>query len=90
MGVNMPKKSVAGLMVADSFSQLDIFVGTVMEELRDLGIAENTLFVAMADNGPMVHSPPAGWGMLPMIYRGGKGDLPKVVCVCRPLRGGQG
>ena len=29
----------------------------------------------MADNGPMVHSPPPGWGMLPMIYRGGKGDF---------------
>jgi len=29
----------------------------------------------MADNGPMVHSPPPGWGMLPMLYRGGKGDF---------------
>ncbi len=46
-----------------------------MEELKKLGIAENTLFFAMADNGPMVHSPPPGWGMLPMIYRGGKGDF---------------
>jgi arylsulfatase len=46
-----------------------------MEELKELGIAENTLFIAMADNGPMVHSPPPGWGMLPMLYRGGKGDF---------------
>ena len=23
----------------------------------------------------MVHSPPPGWGMLPMLYRGGKGDF---------------
>jgi len=72
---NNPKKSVAGLMVADSFPRLDDFVGTLMEELRELGIAENTLFVAMVDNGPMVHSPPSGWGMLPMMYRGGKGDF---------------
>jgi arylsulfatase len=46
-----------------------------MEELKQLGIAKNTLFIAMADNGPMVHSPPPGWGMLPMLYRGGKGDF---------------
>lgn len=75
MEVQMPKKSVAGLMVADSFPKLDDFVGALMDELKQLGIAENTLVVAMADNGPMVHSPPAGWGMLPMIYRGGKGDF---------------
>lgn len=73
--VYMPKNSVAGLMVADAFPKLDDFVGTIMDELKQLGIAENTLVVAMADNGPMVHSPPAGWGMLPMMYRGGKGDF---------------
>jgi arylsulfatase len=70
-----PKNSVSGLKVAGAFPQLDAFVGKLMEELQTLGIAENTLFVAMADNGPMVHSPPAGWGMLPMLYRGGKGDF---------------
>ena len=70
-----PKRSVSGLKVAGSFKKLDAFVGTLMEELKELGIAENTLFIAMADNGPMVHSPPPGWGMLPMIYRGGKGDF---------------
>jgi arylsulfatase len=71
----IPKKSVSGLKVAGSFQKLDAFVGTLMDELNKLGIAENTLFIAMADNGPMVHSPPPGWGMLPMIYRGGKGDF---------------
>ena len=75
MEFQMPKKSVAGLMVADSFPKLDNFVGVLMAELKKLGIAENTLVIAMADNGPMVHSPPAGWGMLPMLYRGGKGDF---------------
>jgi len=72
---DMPKKSEAGLKVADSFGNVDDFVGKLMTELKELGIAENTLVVAMADNGPMVHSPPPGWGMLPMIYRGGKGDF---------------
>ncbi|MEE9562760.1 MAG: sulfatase-like hydrolase/transferase [Thermoanaerobaculia bacterium] len=71
----MPKQSVAGLKVAGAFSKLDAFIGQMMDELKVLGIEENTLFVAMADNGPMVHSPPPGWGMLPMIYRGGKGDF---------------
>jgi arylsulfatase len=69
------KNTVSGLMVADAFPKLDAFIGKVMEELKRQGIAENTLFIAMADNGPMVHSPPTGWGMLPMIYRGGKGDF---------------
>lgn len=71
----IPKKSVSGLKVAGAFPKVDAFVGKLMQELKDLGIAENTLFVAMADNGPMVHSPPPGWGMLPMLYRGGKGDF---------------
>jgi arylsulfatase len=70
-----PKRSVAGLKVAGAFPQLDAFMGKLTEELKSLGIAENTLVVAMADNGPMVHSPPPGWGMLPMMYRGGKGDF---------------
>jgi arylsulfatase len=75
LAAEAPKRSVAGLKVPGAFPQVDAFVGTLMDELRSLGIAENTLFVAMADNGPMVHSPPPGWGMLPMLYRGGKGDF---------------
>ena len=54
---------------------LDAFIGELMKELKTLGIAENTLVVAMADNGPMVHNPPPGWGMLSLMYRGGKGDF---------------
>ncbi|MHC4743751.1 MAG: sulfatase-like hydrolase/transferase [Planctomycetota bacterium] len=72
---DMPKKTVSGGKVAEGYQKLDAFVGKLMDELKQLGIAENTLFVAMADNGPMVHSPPPGWGMLPMLYRGGKGDF---------------
>jgi arylsulfatase len=75
LAAEMPKKSLSGLKVPGSFQQLDAYVGTLMKELKALGIAENTIFIAMADNGPMVHSPPPGWGMLPMIYRGGKGDF---------------
>lgn len=69
------KKTLNGGKVAEAYVRLDDYIGTVMEELTKLGIAENTLFVAMADNGPMVHNPPAGWGMTAIMFRGGKGDF---------------
>jgi arylsulfatase len=54
---------------------IDVFIGKLTAKLRELGIAENTLVVAMADNGPMTHNPPPGLGMAETIYRGGKGDF---------------
>ncbi|MEE8607736.1 MAG: sulfatase-like hydrolase/transferase [Nitrospiraceae bacterium] len=72
---DVQRRTQAGGKVAEAFMRLDDFVGQVMEDLKELGIAENTLFIAMADNGPMVHDPPPGWGMLEMMFRGGKGDF---------------
>jgi len=69
------KSSVNGGKIPNSYKRLDEFVGKVMKELKELGIAENTLFVAMADNGPMSHNPPPGWAMTELMYRGGKGDF---------------
>ncbi len=69
------KKTQAGSMVSEEMQALDAFIGELVEELERLGIAENTLVVAMADNGPMVHSPPPQFGMLSLMYRGGKGDF---------------
>ena len=54
---------------------VDVFVGQLMDKLKELGIAENTLIVAMADNGPMSHNSPPGTGFSETIYRGGKGDF---------------
>ncbi len=54
---------------------IDPFIGKVIDKLKELGIAENTLVIAMADNGPMAHNPPPGLGMAETIYRGGKGDF---------------
>jgi arylsulfatase len=71
----MHKSSLNGGKVPNAYTRLDAFVGTVMEELKAQGIAENTLFFIMADNGPMVHSPPPGWAMTELLYRGGKGDF---------------
>ena len=68
--------SVARSMLQDGLQcNVDVFVGQVMAKLRELGIAENTLVVAMADNGPMSHNSPPGTGFAETIYRGGKGDF---------------
>jgi len=72
---DMQKTTLNGGKVAEAYQRLDAFVGQLMEELETLGIAENTIFIAMADNGPMVHNPPPGWGMTEIMYRGGKGDF---------------
>jgi arylsulfatase len=70
------KYSRMGGLVGDSWeSDLDPFIGEVMDLLTELGIAENTLVIAMADNGPMAHNPPPGLGMTETIFRGGKGDF---------------
>jgi arylsulfatase len=69
------KKTQVGGKFAEEMQELDAFIGELMKELKTLGIAENTLVVAMADNGPMVHNPPPNWGMLSLMYRGGKGDF---------------
>ena len=42
---------------------IDPFMARINAKLEELGIAENTIIVAMADNGPMSHSPPPGLGM---------------------------
>jgi arylsulfatase A-like enzyme len=70
-----PKKSFNGGTMAEALVTLDGFIGELMDELEKLGIAENTLLVVMADNGPMVHNPPSLFGMADTIFRGGKGDV---------------
>jgi arylsulfatase A-like enzyme len=68
------KTTISRSLLSDGFTKVDAFIGQVMAELNDLGIAENTLLVAMADNGPMIHNPPPGLGMVETIFTGGKGD----------------
>ncbi len=72
-----PKKCTTGRsMLQDALQcNIDPFIGNLMNKLSELGIAENTLVIAMADNGPMAHNPPAGLGMAETIFRGGKGDF---------------
>jgi hypothetical protein len=64
--------TASGGLLQESFARFDGWVGELMGELKKLGIAENTLVVLMADNGPMTHNGPPG--MVETLYRGGKGD----------------
>ena len=73
---NPEKCSTSRSILQDGLQcNIDRFIGRIMDKLNELGIAENTLVIAMADNGPMTHNPPPGLGMAETIYRGGKGDF---------------
>ena len=63
-----------GSLLSEAVARIDEFVGKLMDELKKLQIAENTLLVIMADNGPMTHSTPSSAGFNETLYRGGKGD----------------
>ncbi len=74
--VNPKKTSLARSMLQDGLQGIvDPFMGQLVEKLDQLGIAENTLIVAMADNGPMSHNSPPGGGWAETVFRGGKGDF---------------
>jgi arylsulfatase len=66
-------RSNSGAILQEGLVRIDDFVGVLEKELEELGIAENTLVVLMADNGPMTHNGPPG--MVETLYRGGKGDF---------------
>jgi len=71
-----PKVSSSRSLLQDGLQgNIDPFVGKLLAKLRELGIAENTLVITMADNGPMAHHPPPGCGFAETIFRGGKGDF---------------
>ena len=62
----------ASTWFAQSVVELDRDIGEVLQAIKDAGIADNTLVVAMADNGPMHELAPLG--PHEGILRGGKGD----------------
>jgi arylsulfatase len=66
------RKTLSGGFLQEGLVRFDPFIGQLMEHLKTKGIAENTLVVLMADNGPMTHNGPPG--MVETLYRGGKGD----------------
>lgn len=66
------RQTLSGGFLQEGLARFDPFIGRLMKHLNEKGIAENTLVVLMADNGPMVHNGPPG--MVETLYRGGKGD----------------
>jgi arylsulfatase len=72
-----PKSTLNAGGLAEALKRLDGFIGQLMDKLIELGIAENTLLVCMADNGPMIHNPPSLLGLIDTIFRGGQRRLPR-------------
>lgn len=68
-----PNNTTSGAPVSEGYVKVDGYVGQVMDELKRLGLEENTLVILMADNGPMTHNGPPGF--VEHLYRGGKGDF---------------
>jgi arylsulfatase len=63
-------------MVGEEYQRIiEPDIDMLRSTLDELGIAENTLIVAMADNGPMTHNPPPGAGLGEGPFAGGKGDF---------------
>jgi len=60
-----------GGIYVEKMKLLDKWIGEIMDEMDKLGIADNTIIVAMGDNGHFTkYSPQSGY--TPMIFRGGK------------------
>ncbi|MBL4599444.1 MAG: sulfatase-like hydrolase/transferase [Rhizobiaceae bacterium] len=71
---NSPKQTPHGSASSESFFRLDKQIGEIVGMLEKLGIADNTLIVLMADNGPMAEIWPDTYHN-PGIFRGGKNDF---------------
>jgi arylsulfatase A-like enzyme len=63
--------SLNGGFVAEKLQLIDGWLGEIFNKVDELGIADNTLIVLMADNGLMYHYEGTS-GLTQLIYRGGK------------------
>jgi arylsulfatase len=62
-----------GGIYVEKMKLVDEWIGDLMAEMDELGIADNTLVIVMGDNGHFTkYSPQSGY--TPMIFRGGKGE----------------
>jgi len=71
-----PEQAISqnGGFMADKLEVLDGWFGELLDQVDELGIADNTLVVFMADNGLMYHYEGTS-GLSQLIYRGGKTDF---------------
>jgi arylsulfatase len=67
-------ESLNGGHFAEKLQRLDGMLGEVIDKVDELGIADNTVIVLMADNGLMHLYPSYTSGLNELIYRGGKTD----------------
>ncbi|MEP3045258.1 MAG: sulfatase-like hydrolase/transferase [Roseibium sp.] len=66
-------KTLNGGTIVETIVEVDEWLGDILAEVENLGIAENTVIVIMGDNGPfMKYAGPTG--ISDRIYRGAKGD----------------
>ena len=70
---NPAKMTANKNIMAEAIERLDVFIGDLFQHLKDKGVAENTLVIVQADNGPFIHYGPRG--MVETLYTGGKGDF---------------
>jgi arylsulfatase A-like enzyme len=68
-------ESLNGGHFAEKLQRLDGMLGEVFDKVDELGIADNTVIVLMADNGLMHFYPSYTSGLNELIYRGGKTDF---------------
>lgn len=67
-------ESLNGGLFAEKLQRLDGMLGEVFDKVEELGIADNTVVVLMADNGLMHLYPSYTTGLNELVYRGGKAD----------------
>jgi len=67
-------ESLNGGHFAEKLQRLDGMLGEVFDKVDELGIADNTVVVLMADNGLMHLYPSYTTGLNELVYRGGKTD----------------
>ncbi len=73
---NPQKTTIQRGLVGEEYQRvIEVDIAALRAKLDELGVAENTLIVAMADNGPMTHNPPPGAGLGEGMFTGGKGDF---------------
>jgi len=66
-------KTLNGGSWAESIVEVDEWIGQIIDEVDRLGIAENTIIMAMGDNGTMTQYKGLT-GASDRVYRGGKGE----------------
>jgi arylsulfatase A-like enzyme len=68
-----PHTTPNGGQYVEKMKLLDEWIGQILDDMDELGVADNTVVVIMGDNGHFTkYSSQSGY--TPMVYRGGKGD----------------